>query len=377
MREKIKLSVPDVSEAEIDAVVRVLNSGWYTNGPENDKLEERFKVLTNSKYALSVNSCTSALELAIKANNITGEVIIPAFTWVSTANCVATSGATPVFCDVDPISKCVTAEFIERVITSDTAAVIVVHYGGATAEMDEISKLCEAKNIILIEDCAETIGGYYNRKPTGSFGIGCFSFFPTKNLTTGEGGMLTSNDKNFHAKAKQISAHGLITSTYEREDLKLKPWERIAVQPGHNYRLSNILAAMGVVQFDKLEAMNSRRRSLAEYYDSKLCEIPEVHVERRSSHVTYTHQMYTVTVDPKHRDNLVMFMRENDIEASVHFSPSVHQHPAYRVRPDLVRTSLEHSEKLSETIITLPMHTKLTHEEIDQVVNTISRYFQT
>ena len=375
MSNKIPLSMPEIGVEELEAVRETLASGWYTHGPSNIELEKLFCEMIRCQYALSVNSCTSALELAIKANNISGEVIVPSFTWVSTANAVVTSGATPVFCDVDWGSRCVTAKNIEAVITPDTQAVIVVHFGGGTADMDDIVALCDARKIILIEDCAETIGGSYNQTPTGSFGIGCYSFFPTKNMTTGEGGMLTCNNQEFYLYAKKLAAHGLVTSTFDREKYDMQPWDRMAEIAGHNYRMSNILAAIGVVQFAKLEEMNARRRVLAHFYDERLLSLAGVELECRSEKITHTHQMYTVTVDPKIRNELVSYLRDASIEASVHFSPSVHAHPAYRNYVSDPQKTLKTSCLLSDSIISLPMYASLRKDEIERVVAKIAEYF--
>ena len=206
---KISLSKPELDKKDISIIVNSLKSGWLTHGPENLKFENFFKKKIGTKYAISMNSCTSALECSLKVLEKKGEVIIPSWTWVSTANAVLNTGNKPVFADVNLNSRNITAEEIRKKITKKTIAVIVVHYAGLVCEMGPIVKLLKKKKIDLIEDSAECLGATYKKNQAGSFGTGCFSFFPTKNITTTEGGMLTTNSKLKYEKIKRIIAHGI------------------------------------------------------------------------------------------------------------------------------------------------------------------------
>ena len=193
--KKIHLSKPNLIKEDYNVIQNSLKTGWLTHGPYNLLFEKKFCKLINVKYAVSMNSCTSALECALKTIKKKGEVIIPSWTWVSTANVVINTGNIPVFADVEINSRNVTAREIAKCITRKTIAAIIVHYGGLPCEMDNIIELARRKKFELIEDSAETLGATWKKKYTGSFGIGCFSFFPTKNITTTEGGMLTTNNK--------------------------------------------------------------------------------------------------------------------------------------------------------------------------------------
>ncbi|MCA9694382.1 MAG: DegT/DnrJ/EryC1/StrS aminotransferase family protein, partial [Myxococcales bacterium] len=184
---EVPLCRPCIGDEEINAVIEVIKSGWMAHGPYNHKFEEAFAAYLGVKHAIVMNSCTSALEVALRVPRIRGEVITPSFTFVATANTCLTSGATPVFCEVDEATRNVTAATIAERITPRTEAVMVVHYGGQVCQMDEIVALCERKGLRLIEDSAETLGATWRGRQAGSFGTGCFSFFPTKNITTGEG----------------------------------------------------------------------------------------------------------------------------------------------------------------------------------------------
>lgn len=370
---KVPLCEVYFDNSEIDALAEVLRSGWLTHGPKNKELEDLFTSYVGVDHAISMNSCTSALQLAIIANEIKGEVIIPSFTWVATANAVETSGATPVFADIIETTAMIDPESIEAAITPQTEAVILVHFGGSSANLDEISAICKTHNLLLIEDSAETIGGKYKDKFTGSFGLGCFSFFPTKNFTTGEGGMLTTNDSHLATKVRALIGHGINKSTYERE-LSRHPWIRAASYAGYNFRLSNILAALGVEQFQKLDMMNDLRRTHASFYNSELSGIEEIRFMHIPDYVYHVYQMYTIRVDNKLRTEFIMYLRERGVEASVHFDPPVHLQPFYRTK--FPNVSLPSTEKLASEIVSLPIFPGITQEQLDYVVDNIKTFFR-
>ena len=373
IQNQIPLSFPQIEREEKEAVLRVLESGWLAHGEYNQKLEEDFARFIGVKHAITMNSCTSALELSIKVHGITGEVIIPSFSFVATANAVVNAGAKPVFCDVDIETRNVTAKHIESCITPNSKAVIVVHYGGQPCAMDDIIALCEKYRLLLIEDSAETIGATWRGKQTGSFGIGCFSFFPTKNMTTGEGGIVACNDDSVAQKIRALISHGISSTTFAREKAE-KPWFRSAIMAGHNFRMSNILAAIGYYQFKKLDKMNHERQCLAKYYDNGIKEyslpvkIPEV-----QEGATHVYQMYTVRV-MKHnnRDAWVHELWKNGVGASVHFDPPIHLQQFYREHY-LVKCPLPNTELLAKNLITLPMYPSLSKQKLDQVLDIMKK----
>ena len=352
-----------------------MSSGWLTHGPYNKKLEQQFCDLLGVENSVCVNSCTSALELAIKAPKIKGEVIVPSFTWVSSANAIVTGGAKPVFCDSDIDTRNVNVEHIDAVITNRTEAVMVVHFGGQCCPMDEIDRYCKEKNLLLIEDSAETIGGSWNGKQAGSWGLGCFSFFPTKNITTGEGGLFSCNDNDLFEIVKPLMAHGISSSTFEREKNKLHPWERIADMPGHNFRMSNLLAGIGYIQMKKLSKMNDLRREKANYYNELLLSLNiPLKTPIEASEAKHVYQMYTVLVDSNIRNELVYYLKDNGIGAGVHFTPPLHQHPFYKNNfPPTI--NLSNAEYLGNSIITLPMYPSLENNDIEYIVEKINSFF--
>jgi len=354
-KEKVPLCRAAIGKSEIACINQALRSGWLAHGHFNHLFEKEFARKLGIGHAVTMNSCTSALEAALKVAKIRGEVVIPSFTWVATANAVVNTGGHPVFAEVDAETRNVTAATLEAKITPRTEAVIVVHFGGQPCRMDEIVRLCRRRKLLLIEDSAETLGATWRGKQAGAFGIGCFSFFPTKNITTGEGGMLTCADSRFAAEVRTLVAHGVPSTTYDRRKVK-RPWLRDAVGAGHNYRLSNLLAALGYQQLLRLDSLNQRRRILAKRYDLEIAKIdPRIRVPFVDPQATHAFQMYTITVPARFRDRLVLEMRSRGIGASVHFDPPVHQQIFYR-RGKYSGVRLPVTEKLSREILTLPIY---------------------
>jgi len=362
----IPLCRPAIGQDEFKKIQEVLASGWLTHGPYNEEFEELFSKYIGVNHAQTINSCASALFIVLKALNITGEVIIPSFTFVATAHAVVLAGAKPVFADIDYTSGNITAQTIEPLITDKTEAIMPVHFAGQSCKMDEIAELCQKHKLALIEDSAEAIGATFNNKKTGSFGIGCFSFFPTKNMTTGEGGMVTTNDQSLAHKIKILISHGIDKTTNTKFN-----WQREAVMAGYNLRMSGILAGLGIVQIKKIDEMNNKRREHAKYLSANLSEGIEVPIETANCHHVY--QMYTIKVNPKIRNELVEELKKNGIGASVHFSPAVHQQEYYK---DYNHQNLPNTEKLSESIITLPMFPDLTRNDLDYIINQTNEIYK-
>ena len=371
MGDIVPLCRPSIGEKEIEAVVATLRSGWMAHGEWNHKFERAFADYLSVPHAISMNSCTSALEAALNVGGIRGEVVIPSMTFVATANSVVTAGGTPVFCEVDEATRNVTAAAIAERLTPRTEAVIVVHFGGQPCAMDEIRELCERRSLFLIEDSAETLGATWKGTQAGAFAVGCFSFFPTKNITTGEGGMLTCRDEDFARKVRAFIAHGVFSTTLEREKAT-RPWFRAAGMAGHNFRMPNPLAAIGYHQLDRLDDFNRRRQALAARYDRLLGELPGIATPSVAREATHVYQMYTITAPEAARDRIVHSMRADGIGASVHFDPPVHLQPYYRECGGR-EGQLPTTERLARSLITLPMYPDLSESLQDKVVESLSR----
>lgn len=358
----IPLSKPFLGKEEYQAAIDALKSGWLIHGPKNDEFEKRFAEYIGVKHALTLNSCASALQLSVEANRITGEVIVPSFTHMASANAIVRAGAHPVFADIEQKTCMLDPQSVEAAIGKKTEAIMVVHFGGATANMDTLSKICKKHKLLLIEDSAENAGGSWKKKKAGSFGTGCFSFFPTKNMTTAEGGMLTTNDSDVARRARIISGHGVASSFLSREKQK-KFWIREAVLPGLNFRMSNVQAAIGVEQLKKLDAMNRMRRKHSALLIKLLKPLFAVQLPYHDPRVYHVFQMFTVQVPIKFRDELVFELRKRGIGASVHFDPPVHQQPQYRLKK-FRHVALPVTESVSKSIITLPMYPGMTASDV-------------
>jgi perosamine synthetase len=362
----VPLCRPQIGPNETKAVLQVLESGWLAHGPKNHELEKQFQALTGAPFAVAMNSCTSALQLAVEARGIRGEVIVPSFTFVASANAVVTAGATPVLVDVDLATRCIDPPAIEAAIGPRTEAVMVVHYGGQMADMAPIASLCERRGLALIEDTAETIGATYRGRPQGAFGDGCFSFFPTKNITTGEGGLLTTHDAEVHRKARALIGHGIESTTLEREKAE-RPWLRAATHAGYNFRMSHLLATLGVEQMKRLDELNAGRQRVAARYLEELAGVEGLELPAVAEGRTHVWQMFTVLVREADRTELLRRLRSVGVGASVHFDPPVHRQPRYR-DAKIGPGGLAGTDWLAEHIVTLPMDPGLGDADVDHVI---------
>ncbi len=368
----IPLAKPYIDEREISAVVEVLKSGWLTHGPKVKEFERMFAEYIGTKYAIAVNSCTSALQLVMEVLNIKGEVILPSFTFVASANAIVTSGAIPIFVDIVEDTYNIDPNKIEERINKRTQAIMPVHFAGHPCDMKPIMEIAEKHNLHVIEDSAECIGGLYNNKKTGSFGIGCFSFFPTKNITTGEGGIITTNDDSLEERIKILRAHGIPSMTHEREKSK-KPWLRSATEAGYNFRMCDINAAIGIEQMKKIDDMNKKRIEVARYLSKKLTnnKITKPTIHKNCRHVF---QIYVIMLDTSiNRIDFIKKVMEKDIQASVHFDPPVHLQPYY-TNIGWKKGDLPITEHVSEHVVTLPLFPSITKRDLDfisQIINSI------
>ena len=368
---KIPLCKINFNIRELQAINRVLKSGWLTDGPINTAFEEKFAKYIGVKRAVSLNSCTAALQLAVEALEIKGEVILPSFTFVASANAVVKAGATPVFADIEYGTCNIDPFDIARRITPRTQAIMVVHYAGQACAMDKIMELAAQHKLKVIEDSAETIGGTFRKQKTCSFSIGCFSFFPTKNITTGEGGMLTTNNDALADKIKALAGHGITKSAYDREYTQ-DPWLREATFAGYNFRMSSILAAIGVEQLKKLDTMNAQRREHAAYLNKKL-KFDEIDLPIELKECRHVYQMYTLKVRDISRRDFVSGLRKKGVLASVHFSPPVHLQRYYVERYKSSHQDLPVTERIADSIVSLPMYPGLTKKELNYMINAVGK----
>lgn len=363
----IPLCQPSITDTERSAIIEALNSGWLTEGPKNEEFEKMFAKFIGVKHAISVNSCASALFMAIKSLNITGgEVILPSFTFAATANAIVTAGAIPVFADVQDTLN-IDVDDIEYKITDKTQAIIVVHTAGQVCDMSKIMALAKKHNLYVIEDSAQTIGGTWQNKQAGSFGdLGCFSFFPTKNMTTGEGGMITTNNDDLAKKIRILIAHGVEKKNDAQGNLV-----RAVVEPGFNFRMSNILAALGLEQFKRLKNMNSRRIRRAEYLNKKITN-PKIIKPTIDMFAKSVYQMYIIQIK-ENRDEIIKHLKNAGIAATIYCNPPVHLQPYYTENFPADKTTLINTLKFSQQNIILPMYPDMTKEQTDYIIEVLNK----
>ena len=370
---RIKRAKIHFCDEEINAATEVIKSGRYVKGPNVKGFEQEFANFVGSKHAVAVQSGTAALIAALLAAGIKhgDEVITTAHTFMATGNAILIAGGKPVFADVEDDSMNIDPAQIKKAVTTKTKAIMPVHLYGQTVDMDPILELADEKNLKVIEDAAQAVGAKYKGDSCGTFGdIGCFSFYPTKNITTGEGGMLTTNNDGVAEKAKALKAHGIVSTAFERER-KERPWLRQAEVAGYNFRLCDVLAAIGVAQMKKVDRMNDERRAIAKKYDRAFAGIDALDLPVEAEKCRHVYQMYTVKVGKQiDRQAFVGKLRESGVQASVHFDPPVHLQPYYR-KTGWKKSELRVTESVAEKIVTLPIYAGMGREQSDCVVSAV------
>jgi len=298
--ERIPITKPFFGEEELRAVQLPLESGWVVQGPYVDSFETKFAAYTGAAHAVATSSCTTALQTAVAALDLGpgDEVIVPAFTWISTANVVEALGARPVFCDVDLATFNIDPGAIEPLITERTVGLLPVHLFGLPAAIEEVVALARTRGLWVLEDCACSFGGWYRGKHTGTFGeLGCFSFHPRKSITTGEGGMITTARDDLASLARSVRDHGASRSDLQRHSEEggflLSDYEHL----GFNYRMTDIQAAIGREQLKRLPAIVSRRRALAQRYTERFQSIHRVTSPHEPQWARTNWQSYAIRLD--------------------------------------------------------------------------------
>ena len=375
---KIPFFLPYVDSKDITEIKKAASSIFLTNGPKLDAFEQKFKNFTKSKFAIGVSNATAALYLSLKALGIkkNDEVIIPDLTFVATANVVLQVGAIPVLADIDEETLNISTESIIRNISRKTKAIIPVHLAGTSCDMKKIMKIARSNSLKVIEDCAHGIGTSYNKKHVGNFGnVGCFSFYPTKNLTTIEGGMVITNDKKTADFIQLARNHGMSRSLMSRYSSG-KPWEYDIKDIGYNYRLDEIRSTLGISQLQKLTMLNKKRLGAFHYYNKGLKNIPGLIVPNEKNFRDNSCHLYIIriTADAKiSRDRLFYGLQKKGIGSSVHYKP-LHKFTLFR-KKGISRNSLSVSKRIYKEILSLPMYPQLTRHSQDYVIKSIKNIF--
>lgn len=357
MRNFIPIARPIVGSEEIKAVEDVLGSGMLVQGEAVKRFEDAFSSYLGVKNSIAVSNGTVALDLALKALNLQpqDEVISPAFTFIATANSILYQGIKPVFADIDERTFNIDPEDLLEKITPRTRAVIGVHLYGQPFDVDAIRQICDDNNIMLIEDSAQAHGAEYDGAKVGSFGMGCFSFYPTKNMTTGEGGMITTNDDAIAARLRLLRNHG-DTGKYNH------------VLVGYNYRMMNLQGAMGLVQLRKLDEFNRKRINNAEYL-SKSIKINGVSLPFKAENVRHVYNQYVIKVEddfPVSREKLMDYLQSKGIGSAVHYPKPIYRQPIYR-ELGLDKKICPAAEDVSKKVMSLPVHPSLAQEDLEYI----------
>jgi len=353
----IRIAQPLLGEEEERAVLAVLRSGRLAQGPAVRRFEEAFAGYIGVREAVAVSSGTAALHVALLAHGIGpgDEVITSPFTFVATANAVLATGARPVFADVSGEDFNLDPTRAGESISERTRALLPVHLYGQAADMEALSALARRHGLALIEDACQAPGALFGGRKVGSFGAGCFSFYATKNMTTGEGGMITTDDPKLAARARLLRDHGQ-RRRYVSEAL------------GYNLRMTEVAAALGLAQLQKLDALNERRRANARYLTERL---PGVATPRELPGRYHVYHQYTIRVS-KGRDALLRHLRDRDIEATVFYPLPVHKQPLYRgLSPSTGSGRLPVAERLSREVLSLPVHPGLSRDDLDAVASAV------
>jgi len=370
MRDMIPINQPSMGKEEIEAVVEVLKSGILTEksgrGPRVLQFEKEFAKFVGAKHAVAVSSGTAALHASLLAAGIQpgDEVVVPSFTFSATAGAVVLAGGKPAFADIDADTYCITRESIEAVLTRATKAIMPVHMYGLCADMDPITELAHNRGIVVIEDAAQAHGAEYNGRKAGSLGdAGCFSFYPGKNMTTGEGGMITTSDDDMAEQLKRIRTHG-----------EERPYW--VARQGHNYRMPEMAAAIGAVQLKRLPSFLQDRRKNAEYLIEKLGVLGKLVMPKEPAGRKHAWYLFTPRLrgaNAGKRNKLVEKLRSKNIGCSVYYESPVHMFPYYRDLQSTRRSALPETERACRQVFSLPVHPMLKQAELQYVADSVKR----
>ena len=373
MEDRIRLFRPTFGEAEKKALCDTIDSRWVGRGPRTIAFEERFADYIGTSYAVSLNSCTAALHLGLLCAEVEGqEVLTSTMTFVSSTEAILLAGGRPVFCDIEPDTLNISVEDMARKITPTTRAVVVTHYGGQSCDLDSLLELAADHGLSVIEDTAHGCGGSYEGYMLGSMGtMGCFSFQATKNMTTGEGGMLVTDDESIAQRVRKLRWCGITSPTWERfkVDHVQRGWMYDAEEVGWKYEMNDLAAALGLAQMDRLEACNERRRELMIRYREAFDDVDDIDMLAARDYAVSS--CYNAVVCLDDREGLYAHLDASGIDSNVHFYPN---HLFRIFRP--YTTHLPVAEREWQRILSIPLHPELTDGEQDRVNDAVRTFAQ-
>lgn len=374
--KSVPFHIPCIGKEEINAVVETLESGWITTGPKTKSFEEAFARHIGVRHAVAVNSCTAALHLSLEAIGLKegDEVLLPTLTFTATAEVVTYFKAKPVLVDVDPIHFNLSVEDTQRKITSKTRCIIPVHFAGHACPMDPILDLAKSKKLAVIEDAAHAIPAKYKGRNIGTLSaMTAFSFYATKTLATGEGGMVTTDDDALADRIRMMRLHGMSRDAWKRYRADGN-WRYEIIEAGYKYNLTDLQSALGLVQLARCKEMWKSRARIAQKYTHALASMEAYHSLPVASDVQHAWHLYVVLVDPSklhiHRDQVIEELRERGIGTAVHFIP-LHLHRYYREKWGYRTGDFPIAEEYFDRCISLPIYPGMTDEDVTQVIEAL------
>ncbi|GIU68453.1 MAG: polysaccharide biosynthesis protein [Candidatus Parcubacteria bacterium] len=360
---KISLSSPHITPLERRAILGVLETPNLSRGPKVREFEERLASYIGVSYGVAVNSGTSGLHLSIKALGLKegDEVITTPFSFISSSNCLLMEGIKPVFIDIDPLTYNLNPDLIEEKITPKTKSILPVHIFGCPVEMDKIQNIAKKYKLFVIEDACEAIGAKYKGGFVGKYGnVSVLAFYPNKQITTGEGGMVLTNDENIAELCRSMRCHGFNEN-------------RLCVRLGYNYHMDEMSAALGLAQLSRIEEILEKRENIAERYIEKLSGIEEIILPYTPNEVKRSWFVFTIRVTNGKRDKVMNYLLKSGIECKPYFDPPIHLHPLYKERFGYKKGDFPITEKISRESLALPFHNNLKEEDIDYVVDKLKK----
>ena len=374
--EFLPFSLPDIDDAEITSVEQVLRSGWLTTGPKVKEFERQFAEFIGARHAIAVNSCTAALHLALDAVGIKegDEIVVPTLTFAATAEVVFYLKARPVLVDCCPKTLNIDPELIEKAITPRTRAIIPVHFAGQPCQMDAIRDIAQRHRLAIIEDAAHALPARYRDQLVGTIGdITCFSFYATKTITTGEGGMITTDNDEYADRMRIMSLHGISKHAWKRYTAE-GSWRYDILYPGYKYNLTDIAAALGVEQLKKCFRFYETRKKMAHEFDRAFARIDALTTPFVDSVVEHAWHLYVIQLNLGRlaisRDHFIEELKHANIGTSVHFIP-LHLHPFYRDTLHYDAREFPCATQVFERIISLPLYTRMKPQDQQDVIDAV------
>jgi perosamine synthetase len=375
--KSIRLFKPSVGSDELVEIKKTFDDSWIGYGQKVKKFEDQWKDKFNTKYAIAVNSCTAALHASLAINNFKKgkKVLVPAITFSATAACVLYCGLEPIFVDINKYDLNLNFEDLKNKYTKDCVAIIPVHFGGHPCEMEKIIPWAKKKKLIVIEDCAETCGGEYKKKKLGTWGdFGCFSFEEKKIMTTGDGGMICTNNENFAKLLRSFTFHGWDKDPFLRHkkssynfSKKFKHWDYDVKILGYKYNMNDLMASIGLAQLKKINWLNSSRTKLIRLYIKEFKNLKNIKITLPYNLNKSSYWMFTIRC--KKRDKLIEFLKKNGVSTSVHLKPL----PFLKIYKKF-KNKISNANKIWKELITLPLFPDMTFSQVKYISNLVQKF---